>query len=480
MPEDVIDYDDFLASGDSIYQKDKRNISKIARNVSPDTFCMMVYTSGTTGKPKGAMYSHKNLMFMSATLADMLGGIDHSISLSFLPMCHIAERLQGELVAIRMGNTVKFASIATIKNDLVEVRPTILLCVPRLWEKFYDGIQTKFAAATGIKKALLDATIQTGLEVSELYNHGNLPTGWLDFKWNLLQFLVVKKLKIALGLDRCHTLISGAAPLAGDIVSFFGALGLHIREVYGQTESTGVLSANPKKGVRAGTVGVPLPGVEVSLDSETGEILCRGPNVFLGYYKNDQKTQETIDPSRFLHTGDVGKWTEEGYLKITDRLKDIIVTAGGKNVAPQNIEGKLKLFTAVSQACVIGDKRKYLVVLITLDPLYVETLCDNLGIAVRPMEQLIKDPKVIAEVQSYIDQTNSELPRHEQLKKFRLLAKDFSVENGEVTPTLKMKRRVVMALYKDIIDELYPTGEGKFANIDTPAGLQDKGKGVGK
>lgn len=276
-------------------------------------------------------------------------------------------------------------------------------------------------------------------------------------EWNLLEKLVVSKLKEALGLDRCTAFISGAAPLAGEISAFFGALGIDIRETYGQTESVGVISVNPEFGVRPGTVGKPLEGSEVRIGDQ-GEILARGPHVFRGYYKNDRATQETVDPDGWLHTGDVGEFTEEGYLRITDRLKDIIVTAGGKNVAPQNIENKLKLHLGISQVVVIGDKRPYLVALVTLDETMTEGLCDSVGIPHAPVADLAEDPAVRARIQDYVDTENATLARYETIKYFQVLPRDLTVEAEEVTPTLKVKRRIVQTNYADRIEAMYSEG----------------------
>ena len=459
LPDDpkVISFEAFLEGGKSLYETEPGAIEGEARAISMDTVCMMVYTSGTTGRPKGATYDHANLAFEGELLARELGG-DDNVSISFLPLCHIAERLQGEIVAIQCGNAVWFAeSIDRLKDNLLEVRPTILLCVPRLWEKFYAGIRAGFGEATGVKKVLVDRTMAVGARVCELRNRGGEPRGLLAAEWGLLEKLVVSKLKGKLGLDRCTAFISGAAPLAGEISAFFGALGIDIRETYGQTESVGVISVNPEFGVRPGTVGKPLEGSEVRIGDQ-GEILARGPHVFRGYHKNERATQETVDPDGWLHTGDVGEFTEEGYIRITDRLKDIIVTAGGKNVAPQNIENKLKLHPGISQVVVIGDKRPYLVALVTLDETATEAFCGSLGIPHAPIADLAESTEVHARIQEYIDTENATVARYETIKYFQVLPRDLTVEAEEVTPTLKVKRRVVQVAYADRIESMYAGG----------------------
>lgn len=456
LPDDpeVISFAQLLELGRAEYEADPGRVERDAREIDSEAIGMVVYTSGTTGRPKGALYSHANIVFEAEVLAAELGG-DHAISISFLPLCHIAERLQGELVAIACGNSVYFAeSLETVKEDLLEVRPTLLLCVPRLWEKFHAGISAKFAAETGLKARLIAATQKLGAEVYLLRNSGRAPAGMLALKWRLVERLVVNKLRIALGLDRCQNFISGAAPLAAEIADFFGALGMDIREVYGQTESIGVISVNPRGGIRSGTVGVALAGTEVRI-AEEGEIQARGPHVFAGYLKDEDATRETVDEQGWLHTGDVGEIDAKGYIRVTDRLKDIIVTAGGKNVAPQNIENRLKLVPAISQVVVIGDRRPYLVALVTLDEGALGPLCDNLDVAIASAAELAGNEKINRAIQASIKDVNQDLARHETIKKFVVLPRELSVDAGEITPTLKLKRRVIQRKWAEEIEALY-------------------------
>lgn len=451
----VIFWETFLANGEGAWEKNAARFEEEARVVDAQTFCMMVYTSGTTGRPKGAMYSHKNIIFEGAELKPFMG-TDCLESISFLPLCHIAERLQGEIVAILAGNTVWFAqSIEKLKDNLIEVQPTVLLCVPRLWEKFYAGIQAKFKEATGLKKTMIERTLKVGGEVASYRNSNRPAPPLLHFEWTIWNRLVVSKLKAALGLARCQVFISGAAPLSGEIARFFGALGMDIIEVYGQTECVGVSNANAKGALKYGTVGRKMPHVEVKI-AQDGEILVRGDNVFLGYYKAEEATAETIVDG-WLLTGDIGEFDEDGFLKITDRKKDIIVTAGGKNVAPQNIENRLKLFPGLSQAVVLGDKKKFLVALFTLDPLATKELCAASGVPeTDDLKTLSKNEKVRELIAGYIDKTNSELARYESIKEFRILDHDFTVESGEITPTMKIKRRVIQKRYEELINSMYP------------------------
>lgn len=456
LPDDpkVISYDAFLERGRARMESDPGWVEGVARAVEPASFGMMVYTSGTTGRPKGAMYSHRNIIFEAEVIADELGS-EGSTTISFLPLCHIAERLQGELVAIYSGNTVKFArSIDTLREDLVTVRPSLLVVVPRLWEKFYAAIRVRQSQMTGVAAWLFGQTLAVGAKVRDLRNRGEAVTGLLAWQWSVLDRLVAQKLKIGLGLDRCVAFASGAAPLSAEISAYFGALGIDIREVYGQTESVGVLTANPEGGVRPGTVGKALPGVELRI-SEQGEVLARGDLVFLGYYKSPEATAEAIDSQGWLHTGDVGEICDEGYLRITDRLKDIIVTAGGKNVAPQNIENLLKAYPGISQVVVIGDKKPYLVALVTLDESDLERLTEGLPDAGQSVAELATSPAVIERIQGYVDEVNTRLARYETIKYFEMLPRDLSIEEEEITPTLKVKRRVVQRKHAPLIESMY-------------------------
>jgi len=451
----VISWQQLIDKGAQAYEANPGAVEKEARKIEPDSLAMMVYTSGTTGPPKGAMYSHGNIFYEARVVFDIIGH-DAPTTISFLPMCHIAERLQGQLVALLAGATVNFAeSVPKLKENLLEVRPTVLLAVPRVWEKFYAGIRGKFDEATGIKAILVKRTMKVGKRVALLRNQGKKPPLLTRLEWKFLSAKVVGALKEALGIDKIQMFVSGAAPLSGTIAEFFGALEVDIHEVYGQTECIGVCTCNPHQRVRFGTVGKPVTGCEVRL-AEDGEVLVKGPNVFMGYLKDEAGTAEAIDADEWLHTGDIGQFDAEGYLRITDRKKDIIVTAGGKNVAPQNLENKLKTYPGMSQAVVIGDKRRYLVALVTLDPLATKAFCEAVGISEAPTAELASNEKVRARIQEYIDDVNKDEPRYGAIKYFKILDEDLSIENDEVTPTLKVKRRVVQKRYADQIAAMYP------------------------
>ncbi len=451
----VMSWQQLLDKGRQAWEAEPDRVRQQASEIDADQLAMLVYTSGTTGPPKGAMYSHANILYQAGVLRDVLAPEDGPSTISFLPLCHIAERQQGQLVAILSAATVSFAeSIEKLKDNLAEVRPTVLLAVPRVWEKFYAAISGKFAQATGFKRVLVNATLSVGKQVAQLRNRGEPLPWWLGFKWRILRSLVIDKLKALLGLDRTQVYISGAAPLAQQIGEFFGALDIDIHEVYGQTECVGVCTINPLHRVRFGTVGPAQEGCEVKLAAD-GEILVKGPNVFLGYLHDEAATKEAIDEDGWLHTGDVGEFTDEGYLRITDRKKDIIVTAGGKNVAPQNVENRLKTYPSISQVVVIGDKRKYLTALITLDPTALEGLCKAAGVDVEPEDKLAENEAIRRHIQGYVDDLNEGEARYGQIKYFAILSRELTVEDGELTPSLKIKRQVVQQQYAEIIDQLY-------------------------
>ncbi len=444
--------------GKALGEKSPRAFDEARASIEPAGLATLVYTSGTTGPPKGAMLSHKNLCFEAAQIAQHTDFDEGLNTLSFLPLSHVAERLQGEMMAIQLGFTVNFGrGMDSLKEDLAEVQPEILTCVPRLWEKLYEGILTKVKAAPAGKQKLFHWAVRVGREVFVSKLKGRSASPWTRMQASVADRLVAKKLRTALGLGRARYLISGAAPLSPPIQEFFGGLGLEILEAYGQTECTGVSHGTvPKYGIKVGHVGKKLTDIEVRI-AEDGEILVKGDNVFMGYYKEPEATAAAVI-NGWLHTGDVGVEDKDGFLRITDRKKDIIVTAGGKNVAPQNIENRLKAFQGISQVVVLGDKRKYLVALVTVDK---DSLQKALGKPVA--DQPSKDAEVLRYVQEALDTTNRELSSFETVKKFAVLDQDFSIEGGELTPTLKVKRRVIDQRYARLVDGLYGEGGGDRA-----------------
>jgi long-chain acyl-CoA synthetase len=398
-----------------------------------------IYTSGTTGPPKACMITHRNYY-------EMVGAVDEvpqfigpdDVILLYLPLAHNFGRCL-HLLSAYLGCTIAFCPEPTRVGEVAPVvKPTVLPSVPRVFEKVHTAVQSSFDEATGVKRKLIDWALGVGKRVSELRQEGKPVPAGLAFQHRLADRLVYSKVKARLG-GRLRLPISGGAPLAKEIAEFFHAIDILIIEGYGQTECTTASNVNMPTGFRFGTVGPAVPGVDVRI-ADDGEILVRGPNVFAGYYKDEAATREVLDGDGWLHTGDVGH-IDDGFLTITDRIKDIIVTAGGKNVAPQNIENALKASKYISQAMVIGDRRPFLTALITLDE--VETA------------KLPADADLEAIVQEVVDGWNEDKASFEQVKRFTILPRDFSAEEDEMTPTMKLRRRVVCDHFADDVEQLY-------------------------
>ena len=450
----VVSFDAFLAEGDGHEDAFRARFDAL----KDGDLATLIYTSGTTGPPKGAMLSHGNLAWTARAGIDLVqrtgeGVTEDDCSLSYLPLSHIAEQMFSIHLPITGGYAVWFAeSLEKLKDNLPEARPTIFLAVPRVWEKFQTALATKFAGATGLKAKLLAYARRVGRQVGELRKVGEEPTGLLALQHAIADKLVLSKIKAAVGLDRARMLVTGAAPISKDVMDFFLSLDMLIHEVYGQSEGTGPTTFNAPGAVRFGTVGQPLNGVKVEI-AHDGEILVSGPNVFLGYFKAPEATAEALEGG-VLHSGDVGELTASGHLRITDRKKDLIVTAGGKNVAPQNIEQLVKEIDIVSQCVVIGDQRPYLVALLTLDPDMAQAFATEHGLPASP-DALAAHPTVRKRLEEGIEAVNGKLARYETIKKFEVLPTDFSVDGGELTPTMKVKRKVVSSRYDSHIQRLY-------------------------
>jgi len=413
----------------------------------------IIYTSGTTGPPKGCMIRHRNYYAMVSVVDEME---DHyrpdDTMLLYLPLAHNFGRLM-LLTGAYVGFPIAFlADPLRVAEAMLQVRPTVLPSVPRVYEKVYAAVQSRFEDATGIKRRLIDWALAIGREVSRLEGEGKpIPRG-LATRHRLADRLVFSKVKERLG-GRLRIPISGGAPLTKEIAEFFDAVGIRILEGYGLTECTTAASTNRPDRYRFGTVGPALPGFEVRVDDD-GEILVRSETVFRGYFKEPEATASVLTPDGWLSTGDIGEIDADGFITITDRKKDILVTAGGKNVAPQNIENDLKTSRYVSQALVVGDRRPYVAALITLDEAEIGRWAEERGVAA-DMSSLVRDERVRELVQGIVDETNRERSRYEQVKRFALLPRDFTMEHGEVTPTLKLRRRAVIEHFEEEIEALY-------------------------
>jgi long-chain acyl-CoA synthetase len=411
-----------------------------------DTLATIIYTSGTTGPPKGCMLTHHNYVHMTEQ------GVDRSIGLFtdgdrivlFLPLAHTFARL-AHFAATRLGIELAFTTIATLMDDLGELKPTLLPSVPRVFEKAYTKILGQFNEATGAKRKLIDRAMKVGALRGKYVQRGRRVPPVLAAQHAVFHKLVFSKIHARFG-GNMRLFISGGAPLSREVGEFFLACGISICEGYGLTESTTAMCVNHPDDFRLGSVGKVFEGTEVKIASD-GEI------VFQGYYENEQATNEVLVDG-WLHTGDIGDFDREGFLYITDRKKDLIVTAGGKNIAPANIEGALKATQYVSSAFAFGDKKPYITALVTLDPDEIATFAEANGLD-GDLYKLVADPKVHALVQEAVDHVNESVGRVEQVKRFRILPIDFTQETGELTPTLKLKRKVVSERYGQWIEEMY-------------------------
>ncbi len=428
------------------------------RAVRPEDTATIVYTSGTTGPPKGAMLSHHNAVWTVDSLLQVVQEPPNAgRRLSFLPLSHIAERVTSHLSQIYNGLEVYFAeSLDTVLRDLQEARPTVFFAVPRVWEKFYAGIKAKLAQLPDEQRQMAEGAITVATAVVEMEQEGQEVVEEMRHGLEAAEGMLFAPLRAQLGLDQAQDLISGAAPINEDILKFFHAVGLRIQEVYGQTEDTGPTSLNPKERIKIGTVGPPIPGVEVRIAND-GEILVRGENVFQGYFKDPEATAEMLEDG-WMRSGDVGELDEDGYLRITDRKKDLIITAAGKNIAPQELENLLKYHPLVSQAVVIGDRRPFLTALITLDAEAVAKFAAERGLGDVPAGELAGREEVRQAIAGAVDAVNAEFSRAEQIKRWHVLPRDFLQEEDEITPTLKVRRRAIIEKYGETIESLYAAG----------------------
>jgi long-chain acyl-CoA synthetase len=424
-----------------------------ALQTKPDDVATLIYTSGTTGEPKGVMLTHDNLYsnVMAAAIQIPFEGKD--VCLSFLPLSHIFERMAGHYLMFHVGCSIAYAeSIDTVPIDMQTVRPTIVLSVPRLYEKMYARVLENALSGSAIKKRIFFWARAVAERWADVKLAGGQPRGLLALKYRIAQRLVFSKLQARTG-GKLRYFVSGGAPLAPEINKFFFAAGLVILEGYGLTETSPLITVNTPAWFRIGTVGKPGPGIDVTIAAD-GEILARGPNIMKGYYNKPEATRDAIDADGWFHTGDIGE-LRDGFVAITDRKKDIIVTAGGKNIAPQPIENTIKTNKYVSQAVVIGDKRKFPAVLVVPNWEQLEKWARIKNLIWTQRSQLLEMPIVHAKMEKEVFGKCAGLAKYETPKKVALLEHDFSVERGELTPTLKVKRRVIDKTYRDVIDRLY-------------------------
>ena len=449
----VTSFADFIETG-----IDDDSFEQRIESSKPEEVISFIYTSGTTGHPKAGVINSDNVISMIKYLPDMLDIRKEDISLAYLPLAHIAERLLGHFLKLVYGNETAFAeSIEDMPDNTRQVGPTILFGTPRVYEKYYARISTGIGDATWVQKKVYNWSVETGRKRSELLSKKESIPITLKFKSAIAKFLIYNKIKDIFG-GRIRFMISGAAPISPEIIYYFKWMGITIYEAYGMTETTGVISCNKPGFVKIGSVGQLLPETEVKI-ADDGEICVRAPQNIKEYYKNEEATNELLKPgsngSFWLHTGDVGHIDEDGYLFITDRKKDLIITAGGKNVAPQNIENLLKTSPYVSQAMVFGDKKPYLTALITMDEDEIAKFARDHKLLYQDLANLSKKEEVHELYRQEVHIKNEKLASYETIKKFFVLEEDFDQDKDELTPTLKVRRKVVTERYRDILENLY-------------------------
>ena len=451
-PEGVLTFSQLQERGKEVAAKDPGLFEKIALAVKPDDEASLIYTSGTTGLPKGVILTHNNFISNLKAVSSIIEFSDKDTVLSFLPLSHVLERMV-TFTYIYKGCTIGCAeSLETLAENLLEVRPHIMVNVPRVLEKFYARVMDTILSGSALKKRIFFWALKVGREYGRRKLLKEAIPKALQRKRNLAHKLVFSKIIERTG-GNVRFFVSGGAPLSRDIAEFFYALGLVVLEGYGLTETSPVISVNTFENLRFGTVGKPIPGVEVKIAPD-GEILTRGPHVMKGYYKKEEETREAFEGTWF-HTGDIGHFDEDGFLVITDRKKDIIVTAGGKNIAPQPIENMLKTNSYISNAVVIGDRRRFVCALIVPNFEKLEQYARFSNISFKNRAELVGNEQVVNFVKAEVDRTTPNLASYEKLKRIALLDRDFEIEKGEITPTLKVKRNIIEQKYRRLIDALY-------------------------
>jgi long-chain acyl-CoA synthetase len=461
----LLSFEDLLELGRRHRAAEPGAVEALMREATPDDVLTLIYTSGTTGPPKGVMLSVRNVEFAIDELV-MRGGLvqppatSSDVLLSYLPLCHVVERLFTVWFNAGVGLQVNFAeSIETVQQNLREIQPTILFGVPRIWEKILAGVNIRLASASPLKRANSSLWLGVSRRIGkELVRTGGRHTpltrvlsaaGWV---------FLYRALRDRIGMRKVRVAVSGAAPIAPEVLRFFMGIGVPMFEAYGMSENTAVATVNRPGRVRLGSVGEPYPGIELRIDEETGEILTRHPGTFVGYWRNEEATRAAIDEDGWLHTGDIGTWVDGTHVKITDRMKDIIITAGGKNIAPSEIENALKASPYVKEAIVVGDRRKYLTALVCIEADTVGEWAQRRRIGYTTYRDLSEKREVVALVQGIVNEVNERFASSEQVKRFRMLPKELDHEDGELTATQKVKRSRIAEQFSDLVESMYRDG----------------------
>ena len=452
----VISFSELVKLGETIDKNHPDLFESLMAKVSPEDIAILVYTSGTTGPSKGAMISNNNIVYSINSGMNIFKPQENDEQLSFLPLCHILERTVSVMFPLQSAAVINFAeSIDTVPENIREVSPTGFIAVPRIWEKFYSSITITMKDATFIGKAFYNFAISVGSKRKDYILNGEPVPFTTQLLFGFCDQFVLKNIKKLLGLNNCRYALSGAAPISPELIDWYLSIGLDMREGWGMTETAGIGTAFYSREIKKGCVGRAIDGSEVQI-AKDGEILFRGPGVFCGYLNKPEQTNETIIDG-WLHTGDVGHLDNSGNLKITDRKKDIIITAGGKNISPSEIENELKFSAFISDAVVIGDKRKFLSCLIMIDEENVMKFAQDHDVPFSNFESLCKSKEIIDLIQLEVNQVNKKFANVEQVKKFTLIDVQLTAEDDELTPTMKLKRKFINQKYTNIIEAMYKT-----------------------
>ncbi len=453
----VITFEELEELGEKEKSEQSDAVERRLQNIKLNDTATIVYTSGTTGPPKGAMISHSNIVWTCDALTKANDYFDTDMYMSYLPLSHIAERIGIYYSSIYTDGTIGIPeSLDKLAADIKILQPHIMFAVPRVMEKFYAGIKTAFSQTKGLKKSIIDFAVNTGnqwVRYMESSSNDAKPPAILKLKRKIADKLVYSKLKLELGFSRGRLLIAGGAPVPPEILRFFHSINIPLCVVYGQTEVTGPTSIHEHGHIKFDTTGPPVPGVEVKIAPDM-EILVKGGNIFMGYFKDPKATNEALKDG-WLYSGDIGELDKDGHLKVTDRKKDLIITSGGKNISPSNIESMLKSNPMISQAVVIGDKRPFITALLTLNLENIQKFAKENNIKDTTMQDLSRHPKIDKIISDSVSNINSDLAQYETIKKFTILDRDFTQEADELTPTLKVKRKVVNEKYAGIIESMY-------------------------
>jgi long-chain acyl-CoA synthetase len=451
----VVSLDALRQLGRDYNARHPQELASRVSSVRPEDLAILIYTSGTTGKPKGAMHSHHGLVFTVRGYNTLIRQDETDERMCFLPLCHVAERTAGEFFSLYTGTILNFVEHPeTVPENVREISPTVFGAVPRVWEKLYSGVMIALREASPLQQAVYRWAIGVGTRIADKVLAGKPVDARLKLQFALARRLALDNVRKMIGIHRARFLNTGAAPISPDLIRWYLALGVPMLEVWGMTEC-GITIGVPATHIKPGSIGEPTPFAEMKVDPATGEILVRGQSVFMGYLNQPEKTAETIDAQGWLHTGDVGVVDEEGFFRITDRMKDIIITAGGKNITPSELENELKFSPYITDAVVVGDKKAYLTVIIMIDQENVEKFAQDHDVPFSNYASLTRAPQVQELIQAEIDRVNGKFARVEQIKKFFLLDTQLSAEDEELTPTMKLKRKLVQQKYAPQIEAMY-------------------------